>query len=72
MGALASAVLKVRGMGCEHCRAAVKRELEKVPGVSRVEVNLEAGTATVDFDPGLAGAGDFRRAIEEAGYELED
>lgn len=36
-------VLKVNGMRCGHCKAAVEEAAAKIPGVSRPEVNLEAG-----------------------------
>ena len=38
----------VTGMTCEHCVHAVTEELSAVPGVSAVEVDLDAGgTSTV-------------------------
>ena len=43
--------LKIDGMTCGHCTAAVERALGKVPGVTRVrEVNRERGEATVEGD----------------------
>lgn len=58
----------VVGMSCEHCRAAVAREVGAVPGVSAVEVDLDSGTVTVhgtDVDDAAVAA-----AVAEAGYEV--
>jgi copper chaperone CopZ len=58
--------LKVSGMSCQHCSGAVAKALEAVPGVSRVEVNLEGGLARIE---GVAAPDALVRAVTEAGYE---
>jgi copper ion binding protein len=58
----------VRGMSCEHCRAAVREEVGQVAGVETVDVDLEAGRVTVRGS-GLDDAA-LRAAIDEAGYEV--
>ncbi len=61
--------LRIKGMSCGHCVKAVEKALSEVPGVEKVQVDLAAGTATVD----AAGPLDMeavRRKIEKAGYEL--
>jgi copper chaperone len=40
--------LKIEGMSCNHCVARTEKALAAVEGVSRVEVHLEPGSATVD------------------------
>jgi copper chaperone len=58
----------VEGMTCGHCRAAVADEVGGLPGVTGVDVDLEAGTVTVRgedvSDEAVAGA------VAEAGYEV--
>ena len=58
----------VPGVSCDHCRAAITTEAEKVAGVSSVDVDLDAKSVTV------AGAGlddaAIRAAIDEAGYDV--
>jgi copper chaperone len=58
---------RVPGMTCGHCVAAVEGEMEKVPGVERVEVDLETKAVVV------SGTGVDRNAVwsavDEAGYE---
>ena len=59
----------VEGMTCDHCVRAVTTELLMIPGVSSVEVDLAAGTATVTSAEPLARDA-VAEAIDEAGYAL--
>jgi len=62
--------LKVNGMSCGGCVASVTRVLRALPGVGDVAVALEPGTATVTYDPRSTGIPAFKRAVEDAGYEV--
>ena len=62
--------LKINGMSCEGCVANVARVLRALPGVGEVAVALQPGTARLTYDPGRAGPTDFKRAVEDAGYEV--
>jgi copper chaperone len=64
-----TATYAVDGMVCDHCVAAVRVELERIPGVTGVRVDLAAGTATVTSEHLLDGAV-VRDAVEEAGFQL--
>jgi copper ion binding protein len=64
---MSAIVLSVPGMSCDHCRAAVEREVGAVRGVSRVAVDLEAKRVAVD---GHAAEDELVAAIAEAGYEV--
>jgi len=58
--------LKVEGMTCMHCVAAVRKALAAVGGVEEVvDVSLEAGSATVRGDAGVEG---LIAAVKQAGY----
>ena len=59
----------VRGMTCGHCVNAVSAEVEALPGVSNVEVDLTTGTVTVTSEQPLD-TGAVRAAVDEAGYRL--
>ncbi len=59
--------LKIKGMMCMHCVAHVKKALEAVSGVTSVEVDLNAGTATV---LGSATKEALTAAVVDAGYEV--
>lgn len=57
----------VIGMSCDHCRAAVTREVLAVNGVTEVDIDLGAKRVLVhgeDLDDDA-----IRAAIDEAGYE---
>jgi P-type Cu+ transporter len=58
----------VSGMSCASCVGRVEKALGKVPGVTNVNVNLATERATVKYLASQAGAKDFARAVEEAGY----
>ena len=58
--------LKVEGMTCGHCEASVKRALEAVEGVSRVEVDRAAGSATV---VGTATVAALIEAVDDTGFD---
>jgi len=58
----------VPAMSCGHCRAAIAAEVEKLAGVSDVDVDLEAKRVTVAGTE-LDDAG-IRAAIDEAGYDV--
>lgn len=62
-------ILTVEGMMCHHCQAHVQKALEAVEGVSAVEVNLEAKTATVTLAADVADAV-LTAAVTDAGYEV--
>ena len=58
----------VRGMSCGHCAAAVSEEVERVPGVSAVDVDLPNGRVVVRGEGFSDDA--VRDAVDEAGYEV--
>ena len=60
--------LRIEGMGCDGCVAAVSEALGQVPGVHRVSVELEAGSAEVEIAP-PADAALLVAAVERAGYD---
>ena len=61
-------VLSVTGMTCASCAAAIEEGLSKLPGVSRVNVNVATEAVSIQYDPSQV---DIRRlvgAISQAGY----
>ena len=61
-------VIKIEGMHCPNCVAAVKRELEALEGVSKVDVSLEEAQAIVEAE----GVSDdaLQAAIEDIGFDV--
>ncbi|MFN3919220.1 MAG: mercury resistance system periplasmic binding protein MerP [Methylohalobius sp.] len=60
--------LEVKNMSCELCPLAVKKALEKVSGVSAVEVDFASKTATVTYDPDRTEPQALVQATTDAGY----
>lgn len=63
-------VLQVEGMMCAHCQAHVQKALEGLEGVTKVDVSLEAKTATVSMEQEIADE-KLTAAVTEAGYEVK-
>jgi copper chaperone len=61
--------LEVKGMTCGGCVRGVERVLKAIPGVTAVDVTLADGKVRVEFDGTPPGA-QFKKAIEDAGYEV--
>jgi copper chaperone CopZ len=59
----------VTGMSCDHCATAIRAELGKLPGVTGVEVDVDAGKVRITAERALADTA-LRDAVEEAGYEF--
>lgn len=60
--------LKVTGMTCGHCVAAVAKALQGVPGVDSADVSLDKGQAVVH---GAADTAALIDAVKEEGYQAE-
>lgn len=64
--------LPIGGMTCASCVSHVEAGLNSVPGVLNATVNLATERATINYLPGVADLGDFRRAVESTGYQVLD
>lgn len=60
-------IIKIEGMSCGHCKAAVEKALKAVTGVETAVVDLEKKQAVVT---GNAHMGAMVEAIEDAGYDV--
>ncbi len=60
--------LNVSGMTCPACPITVKKALEKVPGVSKVEVRFEKKQVQVTFDNAKTSTDALVKATTDAGY----
>lgn len=59
--------IKIEGMTCGHCAMSVTNELATLQGVSNVQVDHQAGKATVEAD-GVSND-QLSEAVSEAGYK---
>ena len=69
---MTTTTILVDGMTCGHCVTAVTEELSQLPGVTSVQVDLQAGASSpvrvdsdLPLDPERLAA-----AVDEAGYTL--
>lgn len=60
----------IKGMTCSGCVNSIKTVLEKIPGVSSVDVSLENAQATIQHDPSSSSYERFSQAIKDAGFEV--
>ncbi len=59
---------RVGGMSCAACSAHVEKSVSAVPGVSTVQVNLLAGSMTVEYDEAVCDAEKIIAAVVSGGY----
>jgi len=60
--------LNVSGMTCAACPITVKKALERVPGVSKVDVGFEKKQVLVTFDDAKTNTDALVKATTNAGY----
>ncbi|TDI81659.1 MAG: mercury resistance system periplasmic binding protein MerP [Betaproteobacteria bacterium] len=61
-------MLSVSSMNCPVCPITVKKALNKVPGVSKTNMNFEKRQAIVTFDDAKTSVDALTRATRDAGY----
>lgn len=63
--------MKIEGMMCAHCQAAVTKALNAVEGVTKTDVNLEDKAAYVETSGDVSGDA-LKKAVVDAGYEVTE
>ena len=66
-----SATFAVENMTCALCPVTVKKAMEKVTGVQSVQIDFDAKTAIVVFDPAVTSVEAIVAASTDAGYPAE-
>jgi uncharacterized protein len=61
-------VIDIEGMSCKRCSQKVSASIEKVEGVTSVDVDVKGKKAIVK---GLADVHELKKAIEDAGYKTK-
>ena len=64
--------LKVPGMTCPACPVTVKKALNKIDGVSKVEVQYEKKIAVVTLDDAKTNTQALIKATTDAGFPSEE
>lgn len=60
--------LSVPGMNCATCPITIKKALNQVAGVSKIEINLSRREAQVTFDDAKTSIPSLTHATKQAGY----
>ena len=68
---LTRAVFPVEGMTCATCEIAVRRALNKLPGVKAARVSVASKTAEVDYDAKQTTPAELVEAINSTGYQAK-
>lgn len=61
--------MKIEGMMCGHCEAAVKKALEAIAGVSEAAVSHEKGTAVLTLSEDISDE-TLKKTVEELDYKV--
>ena len=64
--------LKVEGMSCGHCKAAVEKALKETNGVRDAEVNLNSKSVEIICEQNKVNRASLVKAIEDAGYDVQN
>lgn len=65
-----SITINIKGMTCGGCVKSVTEVLQKISGISSVNVSLEKNCAYISYDPTKAQPAQFTSAIEDAGFDV--
>ncbi|MEI5906956.1 heavy metal translocating P-type ATPase [Bacillus spongiae] len=65
------ASLPITGMTCAACANRIGKGLNKVEGVEESNVNFALEKATIQYDPERADVADFKKKVEDLGYEVK-
>lgn len=62
--------LNVKGMTCEHCVMSIKKGLGELKGVKNVEINLQEGRVSVEYNSKDTNVETIKETIDDIGYEV--
>ncbi len=62
-------IIKIQGMTCNHCTAAVESELKSLGELNFLEVSLENNSAKVEFKTDISDE-TIKNAIEDIGFDV--
>jgi copper chaperone len=68
---MATTVLNVPTISCEHCENTINEALTPLAGVSSVRVDIPTKKVTVEYDPAAASVEQFKEALAEEEYPVE-
>ncbi|RCW38329.1 mercuric transport protein MerTP [Marinilabilia salmonicolor] len=60
----------VEGMTCEGCALHVENDVNKLPGIIKIDAGYQEGTAKVEFDHPKVSSGKIEETINATGYKV--
>lgn len=63
-------IIKIGGMTCASCSAAVEKSFNKADGVYNANVNIASEKATVAYNPNVLSRRDIKEIVKNTGYEV--
>lgn len=63
-------LIKIEGMHCHKCEAAIRKALAVIPGVFEVEVDFPSRQASILFDAAATNVKELTQAVTQAGYKV--
>ena len=63
-------LIKIEGMHCHKCEAAIRKAIAANPGVHEVEVDFPSRQASVLFDPSSVSVKDLTQSVTGLGYKV--
>ncbi|HEV7215327.1 MAG TPA: heavy-metal-associated domain-containing protein [Chloroflexota bacterium] len=67
---MATAVLTVPDISCEHCERAIKEALTPVAGVQRVAVDIPGKQVQVEYDQSRVSLDQMKTILQEEDYPV--
>ncbi len=67
---MATTILKIQGMTCNHCVMRVTKALKGTAGVQDAQIDLQKGQAVVTYDEATVSLDKLSFAVVEAGYKV--
>lgn len=70
MASMATTVLTVPDISCEHCAQTVSEALTPVDGVQQVSVDIPTKQVTVEYDQSIVGVEKMQEILAEEDYPV--
>jgi copper chaperone len=68
---MATTVLNVPDISCEHCQRTITEALQPVDGVQSVNVDIPSKQVTVQYDATVVDVERFKEILQEEEYPVE-
>jgi copper chaperone len=68
---MASTILNVPDISCEHCERTITNALTPLSGVNEVQVDIPTKQVRVDFDESKVSVDQMKEVLQEEDYPVE-